>query len=110
MKSLMKKLMYSFTILLVFIVEFSPNLLAASGGWEKVNFSGGEILNMKSFPGNPEIMLCCLIKGGLYKSENRGRTWTQLRNEPTYDIAISEENIAYAATQEGLFLSIDYGN
>ena len=110
MKSLMKKLMYSFTILLVFIVEFSPNLLAASGGWEKVNFSGGEILNMKSFPGNPEIMLCCLIKGGLYKSENRGRTWTQLRNEPTYDIAISEENIAYAATQEGLFLSKDYGN
>ena len=78
--------------------------------WTKVPLSGGDMLTMKSFPDNPHIMLCCLIEGGLYRSIDRGESWSQRMSESIYDIAVSGEGKAYIAGKEGLFKTNDFGN
>ena len=105
-----KKLSSVVTLLLcvIFIVLIFP--LLSYGSWTKLNLSGGSIIDMQSFPNNPDLMICGLIERGLYISHDRGLNWNQINSDKVYDIAISDNNIVYVATHKGLISSSDYGN
>lgn len=81
----------------------------AAEGWTKLNLSGGNILQMQSFPDNHKIMLAIVDQHGLYRSTDRGDSWSQAFDDPFYDISVSVDNRAYAAGEKGLLFSDDFG-
>ena len=68
--------------------------------------TGGRIHDVEALPGDPSTIYVATASGGLWKSTNRGVTWTNLwEHMPTStfgDVAIapSDPNVVYAGTGE----------
>lgn len=68
--------------------------------------SGGRVHDVESIPSNPSLLYVATASGGIWRSENRGHTWTNLTDHlpvSTFgDIALAPSNpsIIYAGTGE----------
>ncbi|MDP2037568.1 MAG: T9SS type A sorting domain-containing protein [Ignavibacteria bacterium] len=93
--------------LLVFLIF--GNSLFAQSKWVDIGPTGGMVNSIKCFPNKNEILLSGLHIGGFYRSTNEGESWENIFIDPVYDIAITEDSIAYVASKIGLFVSTDYG-
>jgi photosystem II stability/assembly factor-like uncharacterized protein len=96
---------------------FDPALFAGLQ-WRMVGpFRGGRVLAVAGVPGDPNLFYFGAVGGGVWKSENAGRTW-----EPIFDdqpiasigaiaVAPSDPRILYVGTGEADMRSdISYGN
>ena len=97
-------------------------LLPASIGWTQVPentyqelhwrmigpFRGGRTRAAAGVPSQPNLFYMAQVNGGVWKSDDYGRTWTPIfDHEPTQSIgaiavAASDPNIIYVASGEGL--------
>ncbi len=68
--------------------------------------TGGRVHDVEAVPSDPSIMYVAAASGGLWKSTNRGHTWTNLTDTMAVstfgDVALapSDPNIVYAGTGE----------
>jgi len=77
--------------------------------WRMVGpFRGGRTRAVAAIPGSPETILVGAVNGGVWKTDNDGRTWVPIFDaEPTQSIgaiavAPSDPSVVYVATGEGL--------
>ncbi|HTU81465.1 MAG TPA: hypothetical protein VMF61_05005, partial [Candidatus Acidoferrales bacterium] len=69
---------------------------------------GGRTASISGVPGRPNVFYIGVVNGGVWKTEDAGRTWTPLFDkEPTGSIgsvavAPSDPNVVYAGSGEGL--------
>jgi photosystem II stability/assembly factor-like uncharacterized protein len=77
--------------------------------WRMIGpFRGGRTRAVAGVPGQPNVFYIGAVNGGVWKSDDYGRTWTPIFDkEPTQSIgaiavAPSDPNIIYAASGEGL--------
>jgi photosystem II stability/assembly factor-like uncharacterized protein len=102
--------MKSVALICMLLVVFLPSSSSSSTtSWTKIDFTGGEVIDLVSFPSNTDIMLACIANHGIYRSTDRGNHWLQIVTEPCYDISISEEGIAFIAGVPGVLKSTDFG-
>ena len=77
--------------------------------WRMIGpFRGGRTRAAVGVPGQPNVFYVGLVNGGVWKTDDSGRTWTPIfDDQPTQsigDIAIapSDPNVVYVASGEGL--------
>src|SRR5580704_12793424 len=77
--------------------------------WRMIGpFRGGRTRAVAGVPGQPNVFYIGAVNGGVWKSDDYGRTWTPIFDQvPTQSIgaiavAPSDPNIIYAASGEGL--------
>src|SRR5437868_3323092 len=77
--------------------------------WRMIGpFRGGRTVGATGVPGRPNVFLIGVTDGGVWKSDDYGRTWTSLFDEqPTGSIgaiavAPSNPNVVYVGSGEGL--------
>ena len=97
-------------LLIGFTINGGENSWSLLGPW------GGTIREIKVHPTNPDIIYVANFSSGLYKSTDRGKTWTRLQDKilPVnggYDIELDPQNpeIIYFSAWEGIFKSTDGG-
>lgn len=86
-----------------------PLHTSANAMWSKIGFTGGNVTDMVSFPSNPDVMIACVADHGLFRSTDRGETWSRIMSAPIYDISISEDDVAFFAGDSGVMVSRDFG-
>jgi photosystem II stability/assembly factor-like uncharacterized protein len=64
----------SVLLLLALLVSTTP-LLAVNGQWRSLGPDGGSVYSLAFQPGSRQVMYAG-VEGGVYKSVNRGTTWT----------------------------------
>src|SRR6202451_3720129 len=97
--------------------EFSPNLYSGLH-WRMIGpFRGGRSNAVTGVPGQPSTFFFGSVGGGVWKSENSGRTWTPIfDSQPVpsigaIEVAPSNPNVIYVGTGEADMRSqISYGN
>ena len=105
-KEIVMKSSFLFCLLFCFLSSFP----ASADIWTKVNFSGGNVSDLVSFPSNPDIMLACVVEHGIYRSVDRGDTWSRVVNGSWNDLSISDDGVAFLAGDTGVMVSHDAGN
>ena len=87
---------------------FSPDLYREMR-WRSIGpFRGGRTRAAAGVPGRPNLFYMAQVNGGVWKSDDYGRTWNPIFDEqPTQSIgaiavAPSDPNLIYAASGEGL--------
>ncbi len=77
--------------------------------WRMIGpFRGGRTRAVAGVPGHPTVFYIGVVNGGVWKSDDAGRTWTPIFDaQPTQSIgaiavAPSDPNIVYVASGEGL--------
>ena len=88
--------------------QFNPDLFTDLR-WRNIGpFRGGRTRAADGVPGQPNVFYMGLVNGGVWKSDDYGRTWTPIfDSQPTGSIgaiavAPSDPNIIYVASGEGL--------
>jgi photosystem II stability/assembly factor-like uncharacterized protein len=85
--------------------------------WVALGPYGGDIQDVASSPTNPSIVLAGIAPGGstggtLYRSTDGGATWapvSQLANESVFDIEFDPAGVAYIATMDSVWKSVNGG-
>jgi photosystem II stability/assembly factor-like uncharacterized protein len=77
--------------------------------WRMIGpFRGGRTRAVAGVPGEPNVFYMGAVNGGVWKSDNFGRTWTPIFDQQSSQsigaiaIAPSDRNIIYVASGEGL--------
>jgi photosystem II stability/assembly factor-like uncharacterized protein len=107
-----------YRILLTVLLPIAGSAVAAEANlqaitqdlsWRLVGpFRGGRTRAVTGVPGQPHTLLAGAVNGGVWKSDDDGRTWTPIfDSEPTQSIgaiavAASDPRIIYVASGEGL--------
>ncbi len=86
-----------------------PLCASADTQWCKLGLSGGNVSDLASFPGDPKIMLACVAGHGIYRSIDRGDSWSPVANGSWNDVSVSEEGVAFLAGDSGVMVSYDRG-
>ena len=97
--------------------QFSPNLYSGLH-WRSIGpFRGGRSSGVTGIPGQPNTFYFGSVGGGVWRSENSGRTWTPIfDSQPIASIgaiavAPSNSNVIYVGTGEADMRSqISFGN
>ncbi len=99
---------------LVFLASLVPALLAAQPQFQDMHWRmigphrGGRTRPVAGVHGNPDILYIAQVDGGIWRSDDLGRTWTPIfDDQPTQSIgalavAPSDPNTIYAGSGEGL--------
>jgi photosystem II stability/assembly factor-like uncharacterized protein len=88
---------------------------ARAGTWTRIGPDGGSVAEIAAAPSRPSVVYAGLGAGGVFRSADRGRTWTfagkGLIDQPIHDLAVDPRNPdrVYAATNKGLLRSADGG-
>lgn len=92
----------------VFAQQFSPDLFK-SLHWRSIGpFRGGRVRAVAGVPSQPNVFYMAQVNGGVWKTEDYGRTWTPIfDDQPTGSVgciavAPSDANIIYVGSGEGL--------
>ena len=88
--------------------QYSPTLYQEMR-WRMIGpFRGGRTRAVAGVPGQPNVFYMAQVNGGVWKSEDYGRTWNPIfDDQPTQSVgaiavAPSDPNIVYVACGEGL--------
>jgi photosystem II stability/assembly factor-like uncharacterized protein len=88
--------------------QFSPDLFK-SLHWRSIGpFRGGRTRAVAGVPSQPNVFYIAQVNGGIWKTDDYGRTWTPIfDDQPTGSIgsiavAPSDPNVIYAGSGEGL--------
>src|SRR5438270_5379476 len=88
--------------------EFNPDLFR-SLHWRSIGpFRGGRTRAVAGIPSQPNVFYIAQVNGGVWKTDDYGRTWTPIfDDQPTGSIgciavAASDPNIVYVGSGEGL--------
>jgi len=99
---------------LFLVVSLVPSLAAAQLSFQEMRWRmigphrGGRTRAIAGVPGHPAIFYCAQTDGGIWRSDDAGRTWTPIfDDQPTQSIgalavAPSDPNTIYAGSGEGL--------
>lgn len=102
----------NFTFCAIFI--FSLLAVNLSAQWQEIGPSGGWITCMASLSEKPDKMVCGVLQGGAYFSENRGESWEIISEigeyNPVYDVSISPDGTLFIASRNGLFAGRNLGS
>lgn len=105
-------------------MRFSRNLLALclpllpaslTAEWTRIGPDGGHVTEIATAPSRPAVVYAGLGTGGVFRSADRGRTWTfagkGLIDHSIRDLAVDPRNPdrVYAATSDGFLRSADGG-
>ena len=101
--------MKSLILLCSFLSIMIPFQAWSESVWTKVNFTGGDVSGLVSFPSNPDIMLACVAEHGIFRSVDRGENWSRIITGHCSDISISEDDIAFVAGESGVMVSHNAG-
>src|ERR1700689_5929250 len=89
--------------------EISPASIVQDMQWRLVGpFRGGRTRAIAGVPGQPHTFLAGAVNGGVWKTDDDGRTWIPIfDSQPTQSIgaiavAPSDPKIIYVASGEGL--------
>ena len=92
----------------VYAQQFSPDLFR-SLHWRNIGpFRGGRTRAVAGVPSQPNVFYMAQVNGGVWKTDDYGRTWTPIfDDQPTGSIgciavAASDPNIIYVGSGEGL--------
>jgi photosystem II stability/assembly factor-like uncharacterized protein len=98
------------------LVASSPDLAHAfTGGWTNLGPGGGSYVYGIAFDPKSPLNLYAATSAGVFKSADRGASWTPARDGLTQPIVTSlvldpkTPNALYAATPAGVFRSMDAG-
>ncbi len=79
--------------------------------------TGGRVHDVTAEPGNPSVLWVASASGGLWKSENRGQTWTNVFDDQAVstggDVALAPSNpdiVYYGTGEQNNRQSTSYGN
>jgi len=88
--------------------QYSPTLYQEMR-WRMIGpFRGGRTRAVAGVPGQPNVFYMAQVNGGVWKTDDYGRTWTPIfDDQPTQSVgaiavAPSDPNIIYVASGEGL--------
>lgn len=79
---------------------------------ETVREDGGAIHDLRAHPGDPNTLVAGIEPAGIFRSTDRGRTWTARRDGvhwDVHDIALTGPDEFVVATGQGLYSSRDGG-
>ncbi|MEJ2145127.1 MAG: glycoside hydrolase [Acidobacteriota bacterium] len=86
-----------------------PGNLFQEMHWRMIGpFRGGRTRAISGVPGQPNLFYMCPVDGGVWKSEDSGRTWTPIFDQESTQsvgaiaVAPSDSRIIYLASGEGL--------
>jgi len=106
--TLFRSVLLAFLVQLAYGQSFSPDLLNDLR-WRNIGpFRGGRTRAASGVPAQPNVFYVGQVNGGVWKSDDYGRTWTPIFDEqPTQSIgaiavAPSDPNVIYVASGEGL--------
>src|SRR6266568_5302252 len=105
------------TLLLAFVITVGASVSAQQTGqdlWQSLHwrsigpFRGGRTRAAAGVPSQPNVFYVAQVNGGVWKSDDYGRTWTPIFDSQATQsigaiaVAPSDPNIIYVATGEGL--------
>jgi len=62
--------------MLVLAALVAPTAPAEGGTWRRIGPEGGEITSLVPIPARPDIVLASFLDGGIFRSGDRGATWS----------------------------------
>ena len=107
----MRSIRFSFVLVILTLVAFSPPARAAVGRWTHAGPGGGEIRALAIDPSDPRILYAAASPGGVYTSRNGGATWTWGAGRSLLAVAVDPAHPAtvYAGGPGELLRSTDRG-
>jgi photosystem II stability/assembly factor-like uncharacterized protein len=92
----------------IVVAQFNPDLFTALH-WRSIGpFRGGRVRAIAGVPARPNIFYMAQVNGGVWKTDDYGRTWTPIfDDQPTGSVgsiavAPSDSNVVYVGSGEGL--------